>query len=124
MRQCDSASWGVREAVPCNNARKTSATPATKSQNHVGFAHPYNAKIMFFFGTCVRGVKIQPPEKLRGDLDAEFHGDSEFHGREAIGGQERGDIGGQRWNMEDMDQRRMTILDPSEQRSKYHVQKW
>ena len=78
---------------------------------------------MFFFGTPIRGVKIQPPETLRGDLDAEFHGDSEFHGPRAIGGQERGVIGGQRWNMEEIGQGRIPNFDPSEEGSKSNVQK-
>ena len=78
---------------------------------------------MSYFGTSIRGVKIQPPETLRGDPDAEFHGDSEFHGPRAIGGQERRVIGGQRWNMEEIGQGRIPNFDPSEEGSKSNVQK-
>ena len=75
------------------------------------------------FGTPIRGDKIKHPEPLGGDLDAEFHGDSEFHGPRAIGGQERGVIGGQRWNMEEIGHGRIPNFDPSEEGSKSNVQK-
>ena len=77
---------------------------------------------IFFFGTPIRGVKIEPPELKSRYLEAKFHVDSVFHGPRAIGGQKRGVIRGQRCNMKEVDQRRTPNFDPSEQRSKSNLQ--